>query len=124
MPAPAGPVLTVNVTVVVGTRTTSTHVRRGGHVRFSGTVQPKVANLPVAIQKLNAQHHWVTISGTITRNGGTLLMKSNAGSAELFAESPTHFFSKVVDIQAEFDPVEHTVQVSVGEDGGEKVKKK
>ena len=65
------PVLTVNVTVVVGTRTTRTHVNRGGHVHFSGTVQPKVANLPVAIQKLNDQKHWVTISGTITRNGGT-----------------------------------------------------
>jgi hypothetical protein len=70
-PSVVSPVLTVNVTVVVGTRTTSTHVRRGGHVRFSGTVQPKVANLPVAIQKLNAQHHWVTISGTITRSAGT-----------------------------------------------------
>jgi hypothetical protein len=65
------PVLTVNVTVVVGTRTTRTHVHRGGHVHFSGTVAPKVANLPVAIQKLNDQKHWVTISGTITRTGGT-----------------------------------------------------
>ena len=65
------PVLTVNVTVVVGTKTTRTHVHRGGHVHFSGTVQPNVANLPVAIQKLNAQKHWVTISGTITRTGGT-----------------------------------------------------
>jgi hypothetical protein len=69
-PSVVSPVLTVSVTVVVGTRTTSTHVRRGGHVHFSGTVQPKVANLPVAVQKLNAQHHWVTVSGTITRNGG------------------------------------------------------
>lgn len=60
----------------------------------------------------------------ITRSGGNLILKSNAGNAELFAESPTHFFSKVVDVQAEFDPAEHTVQVSIGEDGGEKVKKK
>ena len=70
-PSVVSPVLTVNVTVVVGPRTTRTHVHRGGHVHFSGTVQPKVANLPVAIQKLNAQKHWVTISGTITRTGGT-----------------------------------------------------
>ena len=64
------PVLTVSVSVVVGTRTTSTHVHRGGHVHFSGTIKPNVANVPVAIQKLNAKKHWVTISGTITRNGG------------------------------------------------------
>ena len=64
------PILTVNVTVVVGTRTTRTHVHRGGHVHFSGSVHPNVANLPIAIQKLNAKNHWVTISGTITRNGG------------------------------------------------------
>ena len=70
-PSVVSPILTVNVTVVVGTRTTRTHVHRGGHVHFSGTVQPKVANVPVAIQKLNAKKHWVTISGTITRTGGT-----------------------------------------------------
>jgi hypothetical protein len=64
------PILTVSVAVVVGTRTTRTHVHRGGHVHFSGTIKPNVPNVPVAIQKLNAQHHWVTISGTITRNGG------------------------------------------------------
>ena len=64
------PILTVSVSVVVGTRTTRTHVHRGGHVHFSGTIKPNVANIPVAIQKLNAKKHWVTISGTITRNGG------------------------------------------------------
>jgi hypothetical protein len=69
-PSVVSPVLTVSVSVVVGTKTTRTHVHRGGHVRFSGTVQPNVANVPIAIQKLNAQKHWVTISGTITRNGG------------------------------------------------------
>jgi hypothetical protein len=41
----------------------------------------------------------------------------------LYADSPTHFFSKVVDIQAEFDPAEKTIQVSVGEDGGTKKKR-
>jgi hypothetical protein len=65
------PILTVSVSVVVGTKTTRTHVHRGGHVHFSGTIKPNVANIPVAIQKLNAKKHWVTISGTITREGGT-----------------------------------------------------
>ena len=64
------PILTVNVSVVVGTKTTRTHVHRGGSVHFSGTVHPGVANIPIAIQKLNAKHHWVTISGSITRSGG------------------------------------------------------
>ena len=65
------PILTVSVSVVVGTKTTRTHVHRGGHVHFSGTIKPNVPNVPVAIQKLNAKKHWVTISGTITREGGT-----------------------------------------------------
>jgi hypothetical protein len=69
-PSVVSPILTVNVSVVVGTRTTRTHVHRGGSVHFSGTVHPGVANIPIAIQKLNAKHHWVTISGSITRTGG------------------------------------------------------
>lgn len=60
----------------------------------------------------------------ITRNGGNLLLNSDAGRAELFAESPTHFFSKVVDIQAEFDSAENTLRVTVGEDVGDKMKRK
>jgi hypothetical protein len=69
-PSVVSPILTVSVSVVVGTKTTRIHVHRGGHVRFSGTIKPNVANVPVAIQKLNAKKHWVTISGTITREGG------------------------------------------------------
>jgi hypothetical protein len=65
------PVVTVSVSVRVGTRTTRTHVHRGGRVHFSGTITPSVPNVPIAIQKLNAKNHWVTISGTITRTGGT-----------------------------------------------------
>jgi Domain of Unknown Function (DUF1080) len=60
----------------------------------------------------------------IARNGGNLILTTSGGTAELFAASPTHFFSKVVDIQADFDPADQTIRVSVGEDGGEKVKKK
>jgi hypothetical protein len=69
-PSIVSPILTVNVTVVVGTKTTRTHVHRGGHVHFSGTLHPGVANIPIAVQKLNAKNHWVTISGSITRTGG------------------------------------------------------
>ena len=60
----------------------------------------------------------------ITRRGGNLVLTGSGGTAELFAGSPTHFFSKVVDIQADFDPADGTARISVGEDGGEKVKKK
>jgi len=59
----------------------------------------------------------------ITRRGGNLILKGAGATAELFASSPTHFFSKVVDIQADFDPADGTIRVSIGEDGGEKVKK-
>jgi hypothetical protein len=65
------PVVTVSVSVRVGTRTTRTHIHRGGRVHFSGTITPNVPNVPIAIQKLNAKKHWVTISGTITRSSGT-----------------------------------------------------
>ena len=69
-PSIVSPIVTVSVQVVVKTSVTHTHVRRGGHVRFSGTVRPAETNTPVAIQKLNAKRHWVTVSGTITRPGG------------------------------------------------------
>jgi hypothetical protein len=69
-PSVVSPIVTVSVSVVVGTKTTRTHVHRGGHVHFSGTIKPNVPNVPVAIQKLNAKKHWVTISGTITGTGG------------------------------------------------------
>jgi len=59
----------------------------------------------------------------ITRREGSLILTTDSGTAELFAQSPTHFFSKGVDIQAEFDAKAHTIRVSVGEDGGAIVKK-
>ena len=69
-PSIVSPIVTVSVQVVVKTSVTHTHVHRGARVRFSGTVRPAETNTPVAIQKLNAKRHWVTISGTITRPGG------------------------------------------------------
>jgi len=60
----------------------------------------------------------------VTRRGGSLILNTGGVVVELFAESPTHFFSKVVDIQAEFDPSDRSIRVSVGEDSGEKKQKK
>jgi hypothetical protein len=60
----------------------------------------------------------------VTRHGANLLVTFSGVTSELYAESPTHFFSKVVDVQAEFDPAAHTIQVSIGEDGGTKKTKK
>lgn len=60
----------------------------------------------------------------IARRGANLLLTLSGVVTELYAESPTRFFSKVVDVQAEFDPADRTVQVSIGEDGGSKKKKK
>jgi hypothetical protein len=59
----------------------------------------------------------------VSRREGNLILKFSGVETILFAESPTHFFSKVVDVQAEFDPAEKTIQISVGEDGGKKRKR-
>lgn len=57
----------------------------------------------------------------VSRHGaGNLLLKYRGVDFVMFAESPTHFFAKTVDVQADFDfsGAEKTVQISVGEDGG------
>ena len=59
----------------------------------------------------------------VTRRDGSLVLKFENVETVLYAESPTHFFGKVVDIQADFDPAEKTLQISVGEPGGRKKKK-
>jgi hypothetical protein len=65
------PVVTVSVQVLVRTSVTHRHVRRGAKVRFSGTVRPAVPNAPMAIQKLGPSGRWVTLTGSITRPGGS-----------------------------------------------------
>ena len=65
------PVVTVSVQVLVRTSVTHRHVRRGSKVRFSGTVRPAVPNVPLAIQKRSPSGMWVTVSGSITRPGGS-----------------------------------------------------
>ncbi len=59
----------------------------------------------------------------VSRRDGNLILRFGGQEFVLFAQSPTHFFSKVVDVQAEFDP-KGAIQVSVGEDGGSWAKKK
>jgi len=63
------PVLAVGARAIVGTRVTSTHVRRGGRVHFSGTVRPSEPGRGVAIQK-RRDGRWVTVAGTAARAGG------------------------------------------------------
>jgi hypothetical protein len=60
----------------------------------------------------------------ISRRGGQLVMKMYNVETVLHAASPTRFFAKVVDIEVEFDPTDKSVQVSVGEPGGQKKKRK
>jgi hypothetical protein len=62
-------VLPVGVRAVVGTRVTSTSVRRGGRVHFSGTVRPSEPGRGIAIQK-RRDGRWVTVAGTVARPGG------------------------------------------------------
>jgi hypothetical protein len=63
------PVLPVGVRAVVGTRVTSTSVRRGGRVHFSGTVRPSEPGRGIAIQK-RRDGRWITVAGTVARPGG------------------------------------------------------
>ena len=63
------PVLGVGARAVVGTRVTSTSVRRGGRVHFSGTVRPSEPGRGIAIQK-RRDGRWITVAGTVARPGG------------------------------------------------------
>lgn len=62
----------------------------------------------------------------IARHGsGNLLVKFRGVDFVMFAESPSHFFAKTVDVQAHFDfsGDEKIVRISVGQDGGDKAVK-
>jgi hypothetical protein len=63
------PVLPVGARAVVGTRVTSTSVRRGGRVHFSGTVRPSEPGRGIAVQK-RRDGRWITVAGTVARPGG------------------------------------------------------
>jgi hypothetical protein len=68
-PAIVSPPLTVAVQAIVRTKVTRQHVRRGGRVRFFGTLRPAEPNRPLAIQKRRGTR-WITVAGTIARSGG------------------------------------------------------
>jgi len=55
----------------------------------------------------------------IVRSDTNLILKFSGVETVLFAGSPTHFFSKVVDIQVDFEPDASGMRISVGEDGGQ-----
>jgi hypothetical protein len=63
---------------------------------------------------------------TVTRQQGALLVNFNGVDFTMFAGSPTHFFAKTVDVQAEFGEEDGrpTVTVTVGEDEGGRVGRK
>jgi len=67
-PIVTSPVLTLGVAVRVKTRVSSTRVKRGRRVRFSGTIRPARAGAQWAIQK-ETSHGWVVVAGSITRGG-------------------------------------------------------
>jgi len=64
-PEVASPIVSLGVAVKVSTVVGSTRVRRGGRVRFSGTIGPSQSGTRIAIQKLKGTR-WVTVAGTIT----------------------------------------------------------
>ncbi|MHB1305491.1 MAG: family 16 glycoside hydrolase [Limisphaerales bacterium] len=59
----------------------------------------------------------------ITRRDGNLILRFGGTEFLMFAETPTRFFAKTVDVQAEFAPEGRSVQISVGEDGGFNLKR-
>ena len=70
-PAVTSQVLTLGVAVRVKTNVDRTRVRRGGRVRFSGTIRPARPGARYAIQKQRSDGGWVTVAGSITRTGGS-----------------------------------------------------
>lgn len=63
------PIVTTGVAVLVSTSISTSRVRRGNRVRFSGTIRPARDGAQIAFQKFS-RGRWVTIGGTITRHGG------------------------------------------------------
>jgi hypothetical protein len=68
-PSVASPIVSVGVSVLVSTHLSTSRVRRGSRVRFSGTIRPARDGAQIAFQKLR-DGRWITIGGTITHHGG------------------------------------------------------
>ena len=66
-PEIVSPIVSVGVAVRVSTLVSATRVRRGGRVRFFGTVRPARDGARLAIQKLKGTR-WVTVAGASTHH--------------------------------------------------------
>ena len=62
-------VVPVGVAVRVSTRVNRKRVRRGGRVRFSGTITPGKVGALFAIQRLDRRGQWLTVAGGVSRSG-------------------------------------------------------
>lgn len=69
-PEIASPIVSVGVSVSVGTSVTDTRVRRGQRVRFTGSIKPGKGGERIAIQKLKPSG-WVTVAGTTARRSSS-----------------------------------------------------
>jgi hypothetical protein len=69
-PEIVSPIVTLGVAVKVGTSTSSTRVRSGGRVHFSGTIRPAREGARVSIQK-RIGSGWVPVAHTLTRRAGS-----------------------------------------------------
>jgi hypothetical protein len=70
-PSVVSPIVVVSVSVKVTTRLGTRTVHRGHKLTFRGTLRPAVDGTPIAIQKLNSKHQWVTIAGTAARHNSS-----------------------------------------------------
>ena len=62
-------VVPVGVAVRVSTHASRTRVRRGGRVRFSGTITPAKVGALFAVQRLDRKGQWITKAGGVSRGG-------------------------------------------------------
>jgi hypothetical protein len=70
-PSVVSPIVVVSVSVKVTTSLGTRTVHRGHKLTFKGTLRPAVDGTPIAIQKLNSKHQWVTIAGTAARHNSS-----------------------------------------------------
>jgi hypothetical protein len=68
-PAVISPIVAFGIKPYVKSKVNKHKVKRGRHIRFSGTVTPGGTGGEVAIQKLR-DGTWVTVGGTVIRSGG------------------------------------------------------
>ena len=92
-PEIASPIVSVGVSVSVGTSVTDTRVRRGQRVRFSGSIKPGKGGERIALQKLKPSG-WVTVAGTTAHRSSSTSSRytkririSRGGSYRVFVAS-------------------------------------